>query len=305
MPVDRQSPELGEVRRSRILSMAGQQGSVRVSDLSARFGVTPETIRREINRLVRQGRLTRVHGGAVLPPTSAQHEVPFHARAGRQYVEKGEIASAAALLVEEGDVIALDASTTALTLALELRSRHMRSLVVLTNGAQLPVRICDAEGMTIVCTGGTLRSRSLSYVGPQTLRAIEGYRVRKAFFSCRGFTVQDGPTEGNEADAEVKQAFIRAADAVILLVDHSKWGRNSLVPICPLSNVAHIVTDRAPPAEERAALAAMGIAVHAPPEGRDAGDGEPCRCPSRGADVADCGPPSRPATPAALHWSGT
>jgi len=269
--LNRQPPELGEVRRARILELAGHDGSVRVSDLSARFSVTPETIRREINRLVRQGRLTRVHGGAVLPPTAAQHELPFHWRAERQHAEKGAIAAAAARLVEEADIIGLDASTTALALGLELRIRRPRSLVVLTNGAQLPLRISDAEGITVVCTGGTLRTRSLSYVGPQTLRAILGYRVRKVFLSCKGFTVADGPTEGNEADAEVKAAFVRAAEAVVLLVDHSKWGRNSLVPICPVEALTHIVTDRAPDAEERAQLAALGIRLHIEDAGGTAG----------------------------------
>ncbi len=265
--VNRQPPELGEVRRNRILEMAGQEGSVRVSDLSARFGVTPETIRREINRLVRQGRLTRVHGGAILPPTSVQYEVPFHSRVERQHAEKGAIASLAARLVEEGDVVALDASTTALALALELRGRRPRSLVVLTNGAQLPLRLADAEGITVVCTGGTLRSRSLSYVGPQTLRAIDGYRVRKVFMSCKGFMVGDGPTEGNEADAEVKQAYARAAETVVLLVDHSKWGRNSLVPICPVDALTHVVTDQTIAEEERLQLESRGVTLHVPDTG--------------------------------------
>lgn len=260
--LNRQPPELGEVRRSRILELASQEGSVRVSDLSTRFGVTPETIRREINRLVRQGCLTRVHGGAVVPRTAALHEVPFHSRVERQHAEKGAIAAAAARLVEEGDVIALDASTTALALALELRGRRPRSLVILTNGAQLPGRIADCEGITVVCTGGTLRARSLSYVGPQTLRAIDGYRVRKVFLSCKGFTVADGPTEGNEADAEVKQAFVRAAEAVVLLVDRSKWGHNSLVPVCSMTALTHIITDQPADPADRALLEAQGIKLH-------------------------------------------
>lgn len=256
------SPELGEVRRARILERALHEGSVRVSDLSAQFGVTPETIRREINRLVGQGRLTRVHGGAVLPPASGPQELSFHSRAERQRGEKNAIALAAAMLVEDGDVIALDASTTALALGLELRARRLRALVIVTNGAQLPLRVGDAEGITVVCTGGTLRPRSLSYVGPQTLRAIEGYRVRKALVSCKGFTLADGPSETGEADAEVKQALCRAAEEVVLLVDHTKWGHSSLVPICPVSALRTVVTDRLPPADERARLQAAGIRLH-------------------------------------------
>lgn len=276
----RQPPELGEVRRARILAMAGQEGSVRVSDLSLRFGVTPETIRREINRLVRQGRLTRVHGGAILPPSAAHLEVPFQSRVERQHAEKDAIAALAARLVEEGDVIALDASTTALALGLELRARRPRSLVILTNGAELPLRLADAEGITVVCTGGTLRGRSLSYVGPQTLRAIEGYRVRKVFMSCKGFTVTDGPTEGNEADAEVKQAFVRSAETVVLLVDHSKWGRNSLVPICPLEALTHLVTEREVTEAERDRLEQTGVHLRC----EDAAPAEPAGSARRGRE---------------------
>ena len=256
------TPELGEVRRARILELALNEGSVRVSELSALFGVTPETIRREINRLVRQGRLTRVHGGAVLPSAAGAQELPFQSRAERQRSEKSAIATAAARLVEDGDVIALDASTTALALALELRARRPRSLVIVTNSAQLPLRVGDAEGMTVVCTGGTLRPCSLSYVGPQTLRAVEGYRVRKALLSCNGFTLADGPSEAGEAEAEVKQAICRTAEEVVLLVDHTKWGRSSLVPVCALTSLHTVVTDRLPSPEERARLQAAGVTLH-------------------------------------------
>ena len=262
-------PELGEIRRTRILEAAQQDGSVRVSSLSARFGVTPETIRREINRLVRQGRLTRVHGGAVLPPGAHIHEVPFFSRVQRQHDEKVAIAMAAAQLVEEGDVIALDASTSALELGLALRQRGLRSLVVLTNAVQLPLRLAEADGMTVVSTGGTLRARSLSYVGPQTLRAIEGYRVRKVFLSCKGFTLQDGPTEANEEEAEVKQALLRSSEEAILLADHSKWGHNSLVPICPPGAIQRVVTDRPVAPEVADTVAAYGIRLVVSGSGAD------------------------------------
>ncbi len=252
-------PELGEIRRTRILEAAQQDGSVRVSTLSARFGVTPETIRREINRLVRQGRLTRVHGGAILPPGAHIHEVPFFSRVQRQHDEKVAIALAAAPLVEEGDVIALDASTSAMELGLALRQRGFRSLVILTNAVQLPLRLAEADGITVVSTGGTLRARSLSYVGPQTLRAIDGYRVRKVFLSCKGFTLQDGPTEGNEEEAEVKQALLRSAEEAILLADHTKWGHNSLVPICPPGAIQRVVTDRPVAGEVAETMEAYGI----------------------------------------------
>lgn len=257
-----EAPELAEVRRARILELALRDGSVRVSDLSSRFGVTPETIRREINRLVRRGQLVRVYGGAVVPSPPLPGELPFEARAERQRVEKLAIAAAAARWVEDGEVVALDASTTALALGLELRAREPRALVVVTNGAQLPLRLGDHEGITVVCTGGTLRGRSLSYIGPQCLRAIEGFRVRKAFISCQGFTLADGPSEAGEAEAEVKQALIRSAEEAFLLIDGTKWGRNSLVPVCPAAALRHVITDRPPPAADRQQLDRVGVALH-------------------------------------------
>lgn len=247
--------ELGEVRRLRILDLVQRHGSVRVSELSDLFHVTPETIRREINRLAREGRLARVHGGAV----PAGDEVPFQLRAGRQLDEKNAIAVAAARLVDDGDVIALDASTTALALANELLARRPNALVVVTNGAELPLRLGGTPAVSVLSLGGTLRWRSRSYVGPLALRALENYRVRKAFISCQGFTRECGPSESNEAEAEVKAAMVRAADEVVLLVDHTKWGRNALVPICGLGPITRIVTDQAPPPHERQALDLDGV----------------------------------------------
>ncbi len=254
-------PELGEVRRARILELAAQQGSVRVAVLSQMFSVTPETIRREINRLAQKGQLARVHGGAVLPSGMAR-ELPFQLRSGRQQGEKLAIAAEAAAMVEEGDIVALDASTTALSLGQELAQRGLAAVVVVTNAAELPLRLAEAPGVTVLCTGGTLRGHSRSYVGPQTVRALEGYRVRKTFLSCQGFTLADGPSETSEAEAEVKQALVRAAEEVVLMVDHTKWGRNALVPICPVGALGRVITDRPPPLEEMRALEDAGVALH-------------------------------------------
>ncbi len=250
-------PDLAGVRRQRILDLVRTEGSVRVSDLSRRFQVTPETIRREINRLAGEGRLVRVHGGAVLP--TAVPEEPFPRRLARQLAEKGAIAAAAAGLVEEGDTIVLDASTTALALGRALAERQTANLVVLTNGAELPLHLGPSAGITVLCLGGSMRWRSRSYVGPLTVGALSQYRVRKAFISCQGFTLDSGPSESNDDDAQVKSAMVRAAAEVILLVDHTKWGRNALVPICPLAGVRRLVTDRQPPAADHDQIAGLGI----------------------------------------------
>lgn len=250
-------PDLAGVRRQRILELLHTEGSVRVSDLSLRFRVTPETIRREINRLADEGRLLRIHGGAVLP--TGIPEEPFPRRLSRQLTEKGAIAAAAADLVEEGDTIVLDASTTALALGRALAERQTANLVVLTNGAELPLHVGASAAIAVLCLGGSMRWRSRSYVGPLTVGALSQYRVRKAFISCQGFTLDSGPSESNDDDAQVKSAMVRAATEVILLVDHTKWGRNALVPICPLTGIRRLITDREPPPAERDHLARMGI----------------------------------------------
>ena len=249
--------DLGGVRRQRILELLRAEGSVRVADLSRRFRVTPETIRREINRLAGEGRLQRVHGGAMLPAAAA--EEPFPHRLTRQSLEKGAIARAAAELVEDGDVIALDASTTALALGQALLERGPTNVVVVTSGAELPLVLGPSPSITVVSLGGTLRWRSRGYVGPQALRSLARYRLRKAFISCQGCTVEAGPSESGEEEAQIKAAMVRAADETVLLVDHTKWGKNALVPLCGLDRVRTLVTDREPPALERRALTRLGV----------------------------------------------
>lgn len=256
--------DLSGVRRQRILQLARAEGSVRVADLSRRFKVTPETIRREINRLAGLGQLERVHGGAMLPVADA--EEPFPHRLSRQSAAKDAIGRAAAELVADGDVIALDASTTALALGRALAARGAANVVVVTNGAELPLLLGPVTGITLLCLGGAMRWRSRGYGGPLAVAAMARYRVRKAFISCQGLTLEAGPSEGSEEEAQVKVAMMRAADETILLLDHTKWGRNALVPLCGMERIGRIVTDREAPAADRRQLAELGIAVRIAPE---------------------------------------
>lgn len=242
-----------EVRRHKILERLEAVGSVKVTDLASEFKVTTETIRRDLGKLGTQGVLVRTHGGAMLGSNGLDHradaattdlsDTPIHYRLLRSRAAKEAIAQEAIRFVENGDVIGLDASTTALALAELLAASTWESLVVVTNSVLAPLRLAKNVHITTVCTGGTVTPSRLSALGPLTVRTYTEYRVRKAFFSCKGFTANHGPTESSEAEAESKRALLASADMRVLLVDSSKLERTSLVPLCSVKSLAHLITD--------------------------------------------------------------
>lgn len=227
-------------RRSQIARMLQQHGTVRVAMLSEIFDVTEETIRRDLEELEKEGILKRTYGGAI-SRRGTGIELPFAAREEKNRDEKVKIARAAAELLEDGDTIILDASTTALFVARQLPAAPR--LTVVTNSVRVVLELAAHPNVTVIGLGGQLRERSLSFVGPQAERALAAYHVDKAFLSCKGLTPTEGMTDSNELEVELKKRMVEAAAAVIAIVDSSKLGYVAFARICPLEQIARIITD--------------------------------------------------------------
>lgn len=244
-------------RYERIVQLVNEKGSMRVTELSALCKVTEETIRRDLDRLEREGRLRRSHGGAV-SIKEQQPEIPFVEREILHPLQKRAIAAEAVRHVRPWDKIVLDASTTAWYMAAILPDIP---LTVLTNSIKVATELSGKEQIEVISTGGQLAKRSLSYVGGAAERFLENYYVDKVFLSCKGVHYERGISESSELQARVKQQMLRMSDQVYLLADASKFGTPSFARVGSLEETRMIITDERLPAESRLQLQQLGLEV--------------------------------------------
>lgn len=246
-------------RLDEVLALLSEQGRVSVADLSQRFRVSTVTIRNDLATLEQQGRLVRTHGGAMAKPDPGREPPAFALRKELHLVEKERIGRAAAALVRDGESIALDASTTAWQIARHLKDR--RELTVVTNGLFIALEFLDSPGVTVVMPGGSLRVASASLVGDQGACILERYHVRTGFFGAGGFTLEEGLTDTNQYEVELKQRMVERSKEVIAVVDSSKWGQVTFASLASVDQLHHVISDDGAPADMVAALSERGIQV--------------------------------------------
>ena len=234
-------------RKNEILAILQKEQRVLVSELSKRYDVTDETIRRDLEKLEIEGFLNK----------NKNVDMPLRIREKTNRDEKQIIAGLVAGLVEEGDRIMLDASSTSLMIAKELK--EMNKLTVITNSVEVPIELAGHEGIQVISTGGNLNESSLSLVGNAAQKVLNGYHVDKAIFSCKGIDMKEGMTDSNELDSDIKIAMYNCADTAILAVDSSKFDRVSFVKSMMLKKGDVIVTDRKPSAEWLSFLEEQGV----------------------------------------------
>jgi DeoR/GlpR family transcriptional regulator of sugar metabolism len=270
-------PSLTQIdRRRQVLALLERRDSVAVTELSERFAVSEVTVRTDLSELARQGLVARVRGG-VRPLQRGHSELAFDLRLRLEADAKRAIAREAAALVEEGDAVALDSSTTAYYLALELRGR--REIVVVTNGLVTAAALADAPGITVLVTGGTVRLPSMSLVGELGALALRTTRINKGFFGARGLSVERGLVDLNPEEVALKHEMAAACDKVIGVVDGTKWQRTALLSFVAADELHCIVTDASAPLEAAADWRGHGIEV------RVAAVGERDRTPSPALDL--------------------
>lgn len=226
-------------RYERIVRLVNERGSIRVTELADLCEVTEETIRRDLDKLEQAGRLRRSHGGAVSVQEQPA-EIPYAEREITMVKEKQAIAREAVKRVKPRDRILLDASSSAWYLAAALPDIP---LTVLTNSIKVSLELASKERIEVVCTGGILSNRSLSYVGPLAEQALEQYYVNRAFISCKGVHLERGISESNELQARLKHKMIGMADEVTLLADSSKLGIQDFAQVTGLQRVHALITD--------------------------------------------------------------
>src|SRR3954447_20863360 len=251
-------PETQQERMDKVLRMLETRDSVQVAELAEAFAVSAVTVRSDLASLARQGLVARVRGG-VRPLQQGQSEVGFDLRLRLEVERKRAIARAAAALVDEGEAVALDASTTAYYLALELRGK--RELVVVTNGLLVATALADAPGVTVLVTGGTLRLSAMSLVGDLATDVLRTTRINKGFLGARGLSLERGLMDLNPDEVRIKQEMADACELVYGILDGTKWHRSALLAFVAAEELAGVITDSSAPVDEVEAWRAAGVAV--------------------------------------------
>lgn len=245
-------------RRARIVDEVQRAGSVRVSELAARFAVSEVTIRSDLVILEREGRLLRDRGGAI---AKGNHHfvtslLGVDQRASIHLDQKRRIGEAAAQRVSPGDAILIDAGTTAVEIARRLV--HVSPLTIVTNALNVALELGGAVGQRLILLGGSFNRESASTVGALTEQGLAELSVQKLFLGTQAMDAS-GLTDSTMEIAQAKRAMIRCARQVILVTDSSKWGTSSLTRVAPLSDIDTIITDTDLPAEAREQIEALGI----------------------------------------------
>ena len=248
-------------RRNEILLKLQEERKVVVSDLSQQYNVTEETIRRDLEKLENEGLAKKTYGGAVLND-SFNTDLPYTVRKKANVESKQRIAEVIAAMIEDGDHLILDASSTALFIAKRMKDK--KNITVITNSVEILLELSDRNGWKILSTGGRLTEGGLALVGYQAERMVSTFHVDYAIFSCKGMDQERGLTDANESDAQIKKMIVKAAKKSILAVDHSKFDKISFTQVCELSEIDMVVTDKEPSESWKQTLASAGIELVCP-----------------------------------------
>lgn len=230
-------------RRKQILEQVHKDKKVIVSELSKQFHVSEETIRRDLEKLADEGHVIKSYGGAVINEIGSI-DLPFNVRWKSNSVGKQKIADLISHEIQDGEHIFLDASTTAVFIAKNIKNKQ--HLTVITNSIENLLELSDITEWDIISTGGSLKAGSMSFLGIRAAESIQTYNADKVFLSCKGLDIEKGVTEGNDEASSIKQSMIQSAKKVYLTVDSSKFDRVAFSKTCPLSRLDVVVTDQKP-----------------------------------------------------------
>lgn len=249
---------LADQRRALILDLLNERAaSISVVEFSALFKVSTMTIRRDLDLLEEQKRIQRVHGGAMLLREDLGKS--FYHRQPESSEEKNAIGSLAATQVEDHDTVLLDAGTTTLAMATEMKC--LKDVTVITHALPVAQALCACEYVQVISLGGTLKRKEQCTVGPMVVQALSKFMVDKLFLSAAGIDLDHGLTDPDMMETEVKQAMIRSARKVFLVADSSKWGTTHLVQIAEWTSVHVLISDSGLSGSTREELEARGVQV--------------------------------------------
>jgi DeoR family transcriptional regulator, aga operon transcriptional repressor len=245
-------------RRVTLLQLLEAHDSLPIDDLADRVRVSSSTLRRELRDLASEG-LVRINTGNVSLASPANEERPFALRTLTNPTEKARIGRAALDLIQNGDTIFISGGTTTLELAKLLPGQ--RRLTVITNALRVISLLVDQPGIDLVALGGAVRPGEQTLHGHLTELGVAQFRADKFFYGIEAISLQHGLTHSQIAEVSTDRALADAATEMIVLADHSKFGRVAPALVVPLDKVRVIVTDRDLPADTLQGLQSRAIRV--------------------------------------------
>ncbi|HMO49938.1 MAG TPA: DeoR/GlpR family DNA-binding transcription regulator [Kiritimatiellia bacterium] len=249
------SKDLAPARQTRLLDVLRTRGSARVEDICRELGASPATVRRDLEFLEKQGRLRRVHGGAV-SLDARLHEPLFDDKTALAPAEKLRIADRAIALVKPGDTVYLDGGSTVLELARKLVDRS--DITVVTNSLKAAAEL-SGRGPRLILVGGELRRLSQTIVGPLTTSLLNEVHVDIAFMGTMGITLAAGLTTSDPGEAFTKRLVMTRARRVVLLADSGKVGITSFAHAGNVRDLHVFITDKNIKPSDRRAFQKAGI----------------------------------------------
>ena len=246
-----------EERRIEIMKLIDRDGRVSVADLSEQFSVSEVTIRADLQLLSDQSLILRTHGGAV--PSNRTPDLSLTLRRQQQMPQKDAIGAAAAALVDNGDAVFLDTSSTALAMAQHLRQH--RDITVITNSLAISQSFLDTPCVTVVMPGGIMQRDTVSLIGTEGLDFLSRFNIQKGFFGAHGIAIPEGLTDVSASEAEVKRRIVAMCRQVIAILDGTKWGRVGLASFARLEDLHCIITDTQAPTDLVDRVRTLGVQV--------------------------------------------
>ena len=259
-------PRMLAVERRRLIAESVRsRGVVSVAEMAETLGTTEITLRRDLRAMAKDGLLVRTHGGAV-QPASLGHEPSYYEKSGQAAIEKAAIARLAFGLIRPGDSILLGPGTTTLALARLLVASP--ELTVVTNSLLVAQALMDAPRVEVILTGGTLRRSIHALVGPATEDSVRALRASQAFISGNGFSAERGLSTPNPLVAATDRAIAGAAQQVVVLVDHTKIGQETMCQTVPTARIHTLITDSKAEPAALDAIRQAGVDVRVAEVGR-------------------------------------
>ncbi len=247
-------------RREKILEKLREEKHVAVGELSRLFGVSEETIRRDMDRLEQEGLLTRTYGGAVYNDDGRQ-DLPYEIRKRSNVEAKQRIARAVADMIRDGDCIMLDESSTCTYVAVALKNAGRKNLTLVTNSVEILTQVFEEPSWNVFSTGGLLKTNTLSFTGHQAENMVRSYHVNVTVISCTGLDINAGYTDNKEDTAHLKRSMMSVAKRTVLAVDSGKFERIAFAGIGNLNELDTLVTEKDPGEEWRTALGECGVTL--------------------------------------------
>lgn len=251
-------PSKKEARQRAIIAELATNAAIRTSSLAEQFGVSTETIRRDIEELTERQLVNRTYGGATGRNVALQPM--FDERTAVSVEERRRIGQCAAALVRPGDVIMIDSGSTT-TLFAQALARSVDRLTVITNSLGVVNALAGQNGIRLILCPGDFSARERGVYGAETIAFLNKFNVDAAFIGASG-VMPEGPTDAETDACWIKRTMIARASARVLLADSGKFDRPFLEIVCPWTELTGFVVDRKLPSSLELPIRHAGIAVH-------------------------------------------